>query len=349
MADITRRIKRDVDFSEFLKVLKRTEKPAYLPFYEHVASPRFIAQRTGTSFESLDVGDEGYWEIYVDFWAGMGFDCVRMEIPLNCPLAGDDGHQTSHGSEAHAVIGNRKDYDRYQWPDPATPIDFSHFDHVAALLPTGLKIVGGVCMGPYEWASQMMGVMGLSYALVDDPELVSLVFSRIGELHVSAVGTLADMDEVGAIAQGDDLGFKSATFLSPDLLRAHVFPIYRAMADEAHKRGKPFILHSCGNLTEVYDDLIDYCDIDAKHSYEDVIMPVQYFKHHYGSRVTPLGGLDVDVICRSDEATLRRYARRMIEECFEDGFWALGTGNSLTDYMPVANYLAVLEEGLNVR
>ncbi len=31
-----------------------------------------------------------------------------------------------------------------------------------------------------------------------------------------------------------------------------------------------------------------------------------------------------------------------------DGFWALGTGNSLTDYMPVANYIGVLEEGMNV-
>ena len=70
------------------------------------------------------------------------------------------------------------------------------------------------------------------------------------------------------------------------------------------------------------------------------------FKKRYGARITPLGGLDVDTICRSDAATLRRYARENIEKCFYDGHWALGTGNSLTDYMPVENYLVVLEEGL---
>jgi uroporphyrinogen decarboxylase len=119
------------------------------------------------------------------------------------------------------------------------------------------------------------------------------------------------------------------------------------MVAEAHANGKPFILHSCGNLAEVYEDILA-CGIDAKHSFEDTILPVDQFKRQYGQRVTPLGGLDVDVICRSSEADLRRYARRMIEACFADGYWALGTGNSLTNYMPVENYLTILDEGLKV-
>ncbi|MDI6826878.1 MAG: uroporphyrinogen decarboxylase family protein, partial [Armatimonadota bacterium] len=193
-----------------------------------------------------------------------------------------------------------------------------------------------------------MGTIGLSYALADDPGLVEMVFQKIGRLHISAVRQLATMDAIGALRQGDDLGFKTSTFLSPADLRRLVFPIYKQMVEEAHKVGKPFILHSCGNLAEVYEDLIEYCRIDAKHSFEDAIMPVQEFKRRYGSRVTPLGGMDVDVICRSSEEDLRAYARRMIEECFYDGYWALGTGNSLTDYMPVENYLAILDEGMRL-
>ena len=200
-------------------------------------------------------------------------------------------------------------------------------------------------MGPYEWISQMMGVMGLSYALADDPGLVGDMFARVGALHRSAVRQLATLDSVGALRQGDDLGFKTSTFLSPDQLRQYVFPIYRDMAREAHQCGKPFILHSCGNLSEVYEDLIEDCRIDAKHSFEDIIMPVRDFKRIYGKRVSPLGGMDVDFICRATKDELRRQTRRMIEECFYDGGWALGTGNSLTDYMPVENYLTVLEEG----
>jgi hypothetical protein len=38
--------------------------------------------------------------------------------------------------------------------------------------------------------------------------------------------------------------------------------------------------------------------------------------------------------------------RRKIEACWAGGWWALGTGNSLTDRMPAERYVMVLEEGL---
>jgi uroporphyrinogen decarboxylase len=338
---------RSPDFEQFLKVLWRRGKPEHLPFYEHIASPGFIAKCTETPFHKMTFDDEGYWQIYVDFWLRMGYDCIPMEIPPKLPLP--EGHgKLSEGSEAFVVIRNREDFERYPWPDESSPIDFRHFEVVAKLLPEGVKIVGGVCAGPYEWVSRMMGTVGLAYALADDPELVGMVFEKIGRLHISAVRQLASMEAVGALRQGDDLGFKTSTFLSPGDLRRYVFPIYKAMVSESHKAGKPFILHSCGNLEKVYEDLIEECKIDAKHSFEDVIMPVYEFKRKYGHRVTPLGGLDVDVICRSSEDELRAYTRRMIEKCFYDGWWALGTGNSLTDYMPVENYLAVLDEGMKL-
>lgn len=340
-------LKREPDFEQLRKVLLREGKPSHLPFYEHIASPIFIATRTGTGFEKLGICDPGYWEIYVDFWLGMGFDCIPMEIPLNCKL-GDTHDQLSFGSEAAAVIHDMADFEKYPWPDESTPIDFSHFDTVAKLIPDGVKIVGGVCMGPYEWVSQMMGVMGLSYALMDDPELVRLMFEKIGGLHRSALRQLAQMDALGALRQGDDLGFKTSTFLCPDDLRKYVFPIYKDMAQIAHEQDKPFLLHSCGNLVEVYDDLIDGCKIDAKHSFEDTIMPVAEFKEKYGKRVTPMGGLDVDFICRGTKDEIRAYTRKQIEACFSDGYWALGTGNSLANYMPVENYITVLEEGRQV-
>lgn len=330
------------DFEQFLKTLRREGKPTHLPFYEHLASPGFIAARTGTDFDRMPYCDE-YWQIYVDFWLDMGYDCIPMEIPLNCPLP-ERNEGISEGSEARVVIKNMDDYEKYPWPNLENPIEFEHFETVANLLPEGARIVGGVGAGPYEWLTYMMGTVGLSYALMDNPELVDLVAGRIAGLHISATRQLATIDAIGALRQGDDLGYKTSTFLRPDDLRRLIFPTYKEMISYAHREGKPFILHSCGNLAEVYEDLISDCKIDAKHSFEDGIMPVEEFKRTYGKRVTPMGGLDVDVICRSSERELRAYARKKIDQCFYDGYWAMGTGNSLTNYMPVQNYMIVLEE-----
>jgi uroporphyrinogen decarboxylase len=334
------------DFNQFLKILFRQGRPDHLPCYEHLASPGFMAAFTGIPLKDLTPENPAFWSNYVDFWLDLGYESIPLEIPLDCPLPEGD-RKASHASEARAVIHTQKDYEQFPWPSLLDPIDFKPFEEVAALIPEGVKIVGGVCMGPYEWVSTMMGVEGLSLALYDQPGLVHAMFDQIGALILSANRQLANFDAIGALRQGDDLGYNTSTFLSPDDLRSLVFPIYGHMVRCAHNAGKPFILHSCGNLSEVYDDLVEI-GIDAKHSFEESILPVEGFKQKYGHRVTPLGGLDVDLICRGSEEEIRACTRKKIESCFSDGYWALGTGNSLTDYMPVEKYLFVLDEGRKI-
>ena len=156
---------------------------------------------------------------------------------------------------------------------------------------------------------------------------------------------LCDIEHVGALWLNDDLGFKTQTMISPADLRAFVFPWHKRLVEYAHAHGKPVILHACGNLKEVMDDLIDDVGIDAKHSFEDIIQPVTEAKRQYGARVALIGGIDVDVLARCTEEEVRRYTRRVIEECAPGGGWALGSGNSVANYIPVRNFLAMLDEG----
>ena len=338
------RIERETDFGELLKVLRREGAPRYLPFYEHFASGGFMASRIP---EMAEAKGRRHWELYAEFYLGMGYDCVPLEIPLRFGKIERKGSEFQ--SESGVCIESMEDFERLPWPDEDSPLDLEPFEIVGEVIPDHVKIVGGVCGGPYEKATlSLLGVMGLSFALADSPELVAAVFGKLRTLYTNANRSLAAMDCVGATRQGDDLGFKTSTFMPPDMLREHVFPIYADLAGAAHARGKPFIPHSCGNLEEVYEDLIA-CGIDAKHSFEDQITPVWEFQARYGDRITPIGGLDVDTVCRSDEQSLRAYTRGVIEKCWGEGrYWALGTGNSLTNYMPLENYLIVLDEAISV-
>src|SRR4030095_2136090 len=194
---------------------------------------------------------------YIDFWIGMGFDCVPIEILPNLPLPPSEHGQGGQASEAQVVIRNREDFDRYAWPKEDNLRPFHDFEIAGSLLPEGAKLVAGVAAGPFEWSSWMLGIIGMSYLLMDDRELVAMTFKRVGEIHLAVNRRLAQLPFVGATRQGDDLGFRTSTFLPPDDLREFVFPVYREMASIAHAAGKPFVLHSCGNLDAVYDDLID--------------------------------------------------------------------------------------------
>ncbi|MEI6846183.1 MAG: uroporphyrinogen decarboxylase family protein, partial [Candidatus Firestonebacteria bacterium] len=273
-------IKRKTDFSKFLKVLRREGEQNYLPFYEHIASSGFISRRLGLDIDKV-TDKKQYWELYADFWLSLGFDCIPLEIPLNYKkpsVKNATKDKESAESEAGACIFNMDDFEKMNWPEENKPLDLEPFEIVGRYMPEGVKIVGGVCEGPYEVATiELLGVMGLSYAMVDQPELVDAVFNKLKKLYASANKILASMDIVGACRQGDDLGFKTATFMSPEFLRKYVFPIYQEMVNAAHAGKKPFILHSCGQLEEVYEDLIKI-GIDAKHSYEDQITPVGDFQ-----------------------------------------------------------------------
>ena len=69
------------------------------------------------------------------------------------------------------------------------------------------------------------------------------------------------------------------------------------MIDQVHAAGKPFLLHSCGKIFRVMDDLIGL-GIDAKHSNEDAIAPFDEWITRYGDRIGLLGGIDVDILCQ---------------------------------------------------
>ena len=114
----------------------------------------------------------------------------------------------------------------------------------------------------------------------------------------------------------------------------------------AHRHGKPIILHSCGNLVEIMDDLVAY-GYGGKHSFEDAIQPgILELHRKYGQKIALLGGIDVDFLCRSSEDAIRQRVRAYIDAMGPEGGYCLGSGNSIPGYVPIEKYWAMLDEGL---
>ena len=113
-----------------------------------------------------------------------------------------------------------------------------------------------------------------------------------------------------------------------------------------HDAGRPYFLHSCGEVSAIMDDLIDDVKIDAKHSFQSGVAPIVEWKRRYGDRIAMLGGVDVDVLAGRQPDEVRQSVREIIDQCAPGGRFAIGSGNSIPSYIPVENYLAMLEEAL---
>jgi len=122
-------------------------------------------------------------------------------------------------------------------------------------------------------------------------------------------------------------------------------PGHKLMAKMSHAAGRPELLHCCGKIADIMPDLIDDVRIDARHSFEYVIEPVTEAKRRYGQWIALLGGINVDFMCRASIPAIRERVRRTLEVCLLVGGYCLGTGNSVANYIPVENYLAMLDAG----
>ncbi|NPV80188.1 MAG: uroporphyrinogen-III decarboxylase-like protein [Firmicutes bacterium] len=244
-------------------------------------------------------------------------------------------------------IKDWRSFESYSWP-AITSIDYSEFETVIPILPDGMKIIGQIG-GIFETAQKLVGYQQLCYLIFDDPILVEAIFDRLGALYEAMYKGMADIEQVGAVVISDDMGFNTQTLISPESLRRFVLPWHKRLAQIAHDAGKPCILHSCGNLAAIMDDIIENVGIDAKHSYQDTILPVTEAKRQYGNRIAILGGFDVDRLCRSNELEIRHYTRVLMNEMGNEGGYAFGSGNSIAHFVPPGNYLAMLDEAWRIR
>ena len=317
--------------------------PARLPLYEHLISTEIMEKVLGVSFAHLYSGEgqdlDGFFAQYCRFFREMGYDTVSYEGCITDVLPGGG----ALGGHKKGAIGSWEDFNNYPWEQVKERYFALHGPHFEALrrnMPEGMKAVGGVGNGIFECVQDLVGYMDLCYLREDEPELYEALFRKVGETNLGIWEQfLREYGDVYCVCRfGDDLGFKSATLLAPDDIRRHVIPQYRKIIAAVHQAGKPFLLHSCGCIFDVMEDLID-AGIDAKHSNEDQIARFPEWVERYGDRIGNFGGIDTDAVCRLPKEEMDAYIKDVVDRCQGRGGFAFGSGNSIPDYVPVDQYL----------
>ncbi|MCL2096932.1 MAG: hypothetical protein FWH10_08525, partial [Oscillospiraceae bacterium] len=210
----------------------------------------------------------------------------------------------------------------------------------------GMKLVGGVGNGVFECVQDITGFIDLCYIRNDDPELFGLLFKKAGEMLYNIWDRFLDLyDDMFCVYRfGDDLGYKMSPMLAPDDVRAHIIPQYAKIVKLIkRKTNKPFLLHSCGNIFEVMDDIIKIVGIDAKHSNEDVIAPFSEWVKLYGEKIALFGGIDTDALCDISGIDIESYVKEVVAPIINKAGIAIGSGNSITDYVSSQRYAKMNE------
>ena len=351
-------IKVKPDYEAFLSNLKREGTPKRVHYME-----LFLDGEIKSSIiNRYDIGsdipkDDPYYHLKMEIALQrfLGYDYVSSGIEgFGFPrdvLRADDTTDIENQKrsvrgwtdEHKGPVNSWEDFEKYPWPNTAN-CTTKTIEWLTANLPDDMCIVSG-CHSIFEEVTWLMGYEFLCYAIHDMPDLVDAMFEKIGKLFNEVAEIIAQFDRINIFFGGDDMGFNTQPMVSPDVLINKSFPWHKINADIAHKAGKLYLLHACGNLVPLMDSLINYVKIDGRHSYEDVIEPVTVAKQRYGSKIAIIGGIDVHFLCTANEEQIRKRVRDTLDACLPGGGYCLGSGNSVTNYIPVDNYLAMMDEG----
>jgi uroporphyrinogen decarboxylase len=242
--------------------------------------------------------------------------------------------------EGRGVIHDQASFDNFPWPDPDR-FDYDLVARAGRLLPEGARVIVNVgCVFTASW--MLMGMEAFCLALADGSELVPRLIRKVGETQLRVVENLLQFDCLGAVCMPDDLAHSGGLMVSPRMLRHHVFPWDRRIGELVRARGLPYLYHSDGQIYDVIDDLIA-CGFNALHPCEPASMDIELLKRKYQGRLCLCGNINLDsTLTLGTPRDVEEEVRQRIRTVGPGGGYCCGSSNSIPEYVPYENYLALI-------
>ncbi|HQK93466.1 MAG TPA: uroporphyrinogen decarboxylase family protein [Armatimonadota bacterium] len=290
----------------------------------------------------------------VEFARAAGYDAVRATAQVDY---GATGHKKRHHYSANTEAEQERtwqqlglgpiraldDVEAYPWPDPEAA-DVTDLELASELAPPGTGIItalkGG---GIFERAWYLMGFEGFMTATVENPELVAVTMERAGRVWYEVARRCLGFPRVSVLWFSDDLAYTEGFMVNPSIYRAHLFPWIERLGDLCRRRMPPvpLVFHSDGKLWDVLGDLMA-CGVNGLHPIEPKAMDIVEVKRRVQGRMCVIGNIDLGyTLTRGTPAEVEAEVRERIRTVGPGGGYCLGSSNSVTDYVPVANFAAM--------
>lgn len=271
----------------------------------------------------------------------LGFDAVRVPFcqtieaeALGCTLK--DGGKTG--------LPSPKVHPYKAGEEPEFPEDFLKRGRIPQLIEAVkmLKemmgdralVIGGI-IGPFSIAGSLIGVTDLLKHSFRKPQLVQ-PFLEAGE----KAGRLLAGELVAAGADAiciEDM-MASLDMISPKIYRDVVFPWERKLMESL--RGIPTIMHICGKLDDVIEDVADL-GVTAISVEDKVDAPAAIRKlARYDHFIALIGG--VDAVHTLFSGNVDKVAEE-VKKAMADGYHMIAPGCSIPPATPIANLRAMVE------
>ncbi len=228
----------------------------------------------------------------------------------------------------------------YQFPDPLDPRFFADIPEKMDRYPARFRVFQ-IGFSLYERAWTLRGMANLAMDFLDHPRFVHELFRQIADYNIRQVQEALRYD-IDAVYFGDDWGQQHGLQMGPRLWREFILPPLRRMYGAVRQAGKFVMIHSCGDVDELFDDLIE-AGVNCFNPFQPEVMDIWSLLPHYRGRLTFHGGLSTQkTLPFGNVADVRNETRRLLE-LGSAGSYIFAPAHDVEGDVPLENMLAAIE------
>ncbi len=229
----------------------------------------------------------------------------------------------------------------YSFPDPRDARYFREIPERISRHPDRFRVF---CIGfsLFERAWTLRGMEQLYMDFIENPEFVRELLNAIADHNIAQARAALEYD-IDAVYFGDDWGQQKGLLMGPALWREFILPVLRRMYGEVKEAGKYVMIHSCGDVDELFDDLID-AGVDCFNPFQPEVMDVYSLVPTYRGRLAFHGGLSTQqTLPYGSVEDVRKETRRLLELGREGGY-IFSPAHAVEGDVPLENMVAFIDE-----
>lgn len=233
----------------------------------------------------------------------------------------------------------------YAFPDPDDPVFFGRAKEILPQDPDHRSYrVYSIGFSLYERAWTLRGMENFMMDFIEHPEFAEELLRKIADFNLELAGRALKLD-IDAVYFGDDWGQQKGLQMGPDIWRAFIKPQLKRMYGAVKDAGKKVFIHSCGDVDELFDELIEI-GLDCFNPFQPEVMDVHSLLDEYHGRLAFHGGLSTQrTLPYGTVEDVRRESRELIGKGLRGGY-LFAPAHAVEGDVPLENMLAFIDEAL---